>query len=104
MGYKAGMTHIVRDVDKPGSKLHKKETAEVRARLQDPKHPCRLATASSMSPDSCTQALGPRQTSSSPGYIWLLRAAMHAYEETGLALPRAVHVLCEKRIHSVQLH
>ena len=29
MGYKAGMTHIVRDVDKPGSKLHKKETAEV---------------------------------------------------------------------------
>jgi len=28
MGYKAGMTHIVRDVDKPGSKLHKKEQAE----------------------------------------------------------------------------
>ena len=28
MGFKAGMTHIVRDVDKPGSKLHKKETAE----------------------------------------------------------------------------
>jgi len=28
MGYKAGMTHIVRDVDKPGSKLHKKEMAE----------------------------------------------------------------------------
>ncbi|KAK9748574.1 hypothetical protein RND81_02G067800 [Saponaria officinalis] len=28
MGYKAGMTHIVRDVDKPGSKLHKKETCE----------------------------------------------------------------------------
>jgi len=27
-GYKAGMTHIVRDVDKPGSKLHKKEVAE----------------------------------------------------------------------------
>merc|ERR1712000_708377 len=24
-GYKAGMTHIVRDVDKPGSKMHKKE-------------------------------------------------------------------------------
>lgn len=23
------MTHIVRDVEKPGSKLHKKETAEV---------------------------------------------------------------------------
>lgn len=29
MGYKAGMSHIVRDVDKPGSKLHKKETCEV---------------------------------------------------------------------------
>ena len=28
MGFKAGMTHIVRDVDKPGSKLHKKETCE----------------------------------------------------------------------------
>jgi len=28
MSYKAGMTHIVRDVDRPGSKLHKKEVAE----------------------------------------------------------------------------
>jgi len=28
MSYKAGMTHIVRDVDKPGSKLHKKEVCE----------------------------------------------------------------------------
>lgn len=28
MGFKAGMTHIVRDVDKPGSKLHKKEVCE----------------------------------------------------------------------------
>lgn len=28
MGFKAGMTHIVREVDKPGSKLHKKETCE----------------------------------------------------------------------------
>jgi hypothetical protein len=28
LGFKAGMTHIVRDVDKPGSKLHKKETLE----------------------------------------------------------------------------
>ena len=27
-GYKAGMSHIVRDVDRPGSKLHKKEVAE----------------------------------------------------------------------------
>jgi len=28
MSYKAGMTHIVRDMDRPGSKLHKKEVAE----------------------------------------------------------------------------
>jgi large subunit ribosomal protein L3e len=28
IGYKAGSTHILRDVDKPGSKLHKKETCE----------------------------------------------------------------------------
>jgi large subunit ribosomal protein L3e len=28
IGFKAGMTHILRDVDKPGSKLHKKETCE----------------------------------------------------------------------------
>jgi len=28
LGYKAGMTHITRDVDKPGSKSHKKEVVE----------------------------------------------------------------------------
>merc|ERR1712060_381899 len=28
LSYKAGMAHIVRDVDKPGSKLHKKEVVE----------------------------------------------------------------------------
>eukprot|EP00918_Siedleckia_nematoides_P097815 GHVU01214258.1.p1 GENE.GHVU01214258.1~~GHVU01214258.1.p1 ORF type:complete len:413 (+),score=67.14 GHVU01214258.1:28-1239(+) len=28
MGYKAGMTHVVREVDRPGSKLHKKESVE----------------------------------------------------------------------------
>jgi large subunit ribosomal protein L3e len=28
MGYKAGMTHILREVNKPGSKLHKKDTVE----------------------------------------------------------------------------
>lgn len=46
MGYKAGMTHIVREVEKPGSKLHKKETCEVRL-LHQPAaaqshSPCRL--------------------------------------------------------------
>lgn len=28
MGYKAGMTHVLRDVDRPGSKLHRKEAVE----------------------------------------------------------------------------
>ena len=28
MGYKAGMTHILREVEKPGSKVHKKEACE----------------------------------------------------------------------------
>lgn len=28
IGYKAGMTHIVRDVDKPGSRINKKEALE----------------------------------------------------------------------------
>eukprot|EP00747_Dinoflagellata_sp_TGD_P153286 gnl/TRDRNA2_/TRDRNA2_177380_c0_seq17.p1 gnl/TRDRNA2_/TRDRNA2_177380_c0~~gnl/TRDRNA2_/TRDRNA2_177380_c0_seq17.p1 ORF type:complete len:402 (+),score=117.99 gnl/TRDRNA2_/TRDRNA2_177380_c0_seq17:85-1290(+) len=36
MTYKAGMTHIVRDVDKPGSKLHKKEVVEPVSILEAP--------------------------------------------------------------------
>lgn len=36
MGYKAGMTHIVRDVEKPGSKLHKKETCEAVTIIEAP--------------------------------------------------------------------
>jgi len=28
MAYKAGMTHVVREIDRPGSKLHKKEAVE----------------------------------------------------------------------------
>ncbi|KAJ2382088.1 60S ribosomal protein L3, partial [Coemansia sp. RSA 2559] len=28
IGYKAGMTHIVRDLDRPGSKVNKKEIVE----------------------------------------------------------------------------
>ena len=34
LAYKAGMTHILRDVDKPGSKAHKKEVVEA-VPLQD---------------------------------------------------------------------
>jgi len=36
MSYKAGMTHIVRDVDKPGSKLHKKEVVEAVSVVEAP--------------------------------------------------------------------
>jgi len=40
MGYKAGMTHIVRDVDKPGSKLHKKEVVEAVSIIETPPMVC----------------------------------------------------------------
>jgi len=36
LGYKAGMTHIVRDVDKVGSKAHKKEVVEAVTVLETP--------------------------------------------------------------------
>jgi len=36
MGYKAGMTHILRDVNKPGSKLHKRETVEAVTIIETP--------------------------------------------------------------------
>jgi large subunit ribosomal protein L3e len=35
-GYKAGMTHIVREMDKPGSKMHKKEVVEAVTILETP--------------------------------------------------------------------
>ncbi|CAN6552196.1 unnamed protein product [Malus baccata var. baccata] len=36
LGYKAGMTHIVRDVKKPRSKLHKKEICEAVTIIEAP--------------------------------------------------------------------
>jgi large subunit ribosomal protein L3e len=36
MGFKAGMTHILRDVDKPGSKAHKKESLECVTLIETP--------------------------------------------------------------------
>jgi len=36
LAYKAGMTHILRDVDKPGSKAHKKEVVEAVSVLECP--------------------------------------------------------------------
>ncbi|CAG8539270.1 13324_t:CDS:2 [Funneliformis mosseae] len=36
MGYKAGMTHVVRDMDRPGSKMHKKEVVEAVTIIETP--------------------------------------------------------------------
>jgi large subunit ribosomal protein L3e len=36
MGYKAGMTHVLRTVDRPGSKLHKEETVDAVTILETP--------------------------------------------------------------------
>jgi len=36
VGYKAGMTHILREVNKPGSKLHKRETIEAVTIIETP--------------------------------------------------------------------
>jgi large subunit ribosomal protein L3e len=36
IGYKAGMTHIVREADKPGSKINKKEVVEAVTILETP--------------------------------------------------------------------
>jgi len=40
MGYKAGMTHIMREMDKPGSKQHKKEVVEAVTILEAPPMVC----------------------------------------------------------------
>ncbi|KAI8811328.1 60S ribosomal protein L3 [Cladochytrium replicatum] len=36
LGYKAGMTHVVRDLDRPGSKMHKKEVVEAVTIIETP--------------------------------------------------------------------
>ncbi|KAL1920367.1 60S ribosomal protein uL3 [Calcarisporiella thermophila] len=36
LGYKAGMTHVVRDLDRPGSKMHKKEIVEAVTVIETP--------------------------------------------------------------------
>ena len=41
MGYKAGMTTIVRDLDRPGAKMHKKEVVEAVTVIETP--PVRVA-------------------------------------------------------------
>ncbi|KDN52527.1 putative RPL3-60s ribosomal protein l3 [Tilletiaria anomala UBC 951] len=36
LGYKAGMTHVVRDLDRPGSKMHKREIVEAVTVIETP--------------------------------------------------------------------
>ncbi|PWN44679.1 putative RPL3-60s ribosomal protein l3 [Ceraceosorus guamensis] len=36
LGYKAGMTHVVRDLDRPGSKMHKREVVEAVTLVETP--------------------------------------------------------------------
>mmetsp|Transcript_36629 Transcript_36629/g.96487 ORF Transcript_36629/g.96487 Transcript_36629/m.96487 type:complete len:384 (-) Transcript_36629:7117-8268(-) len=36
IGYKAGMTHVIKEVDKPGSKLHKKDVIEAATVVETP--------------------------------------------------------------------
>ena len=40
MGYKAGMTTIVRDLDRPGAKMHKKEVVEAVTVIETPPVRC----------------------------------------------------------------
>lgn len=42
IGYKAGMTHIVREADKPGSKINKKEVVEAVTVIETPPMVSRL--------------------------------------------------------------
>jgi ribosomal protein L3 len=44
MGYKAGMTTIVRDLERPGAKMHKKEIVEAVTVIETP--PVRLTPTS----------------------------------------------------------
>jgi large subunit ribosomal protein L3e len=48
MGYKAGMTTIVRDLDRPGAKLHKKEIVEACTVIETP--PVRTPTPQQLAP------------------------------------------------------
>ena len=36
LGYKAGMTTVVRDLDRPGAKMHKKEIVEAATVIETP--------------------------------------------------------------------
>lgn len=40
MGFKAGMSHVVREIDRPGSKLHKKEAVEAVTIVEAPPMVC----------------------------------------------------------------
>ncbi|KAJ7237230.1 translation protein [Mycena haematopus] len=69
MGYKAGMTHVVRDLDRPGSKMHKKEVVEAVTSLKHHHSSLSVLLATSRLPVACAPSppSGPRicQTRSS---------------------------------------
>ena len=54
MGYKAGMTTIVRDLDRPGAKMHKKEIVEAVTVVETP-------------PVRNSNCIGPEEDVSLPG-------------------------------------
>ena len=55
MGYKAGMSTIVRDLDRPGAKLHKKEIVEAVTIIETP--PVRYHSERPTQLDSLTNTL-----------------------------------------------
>ena len=55
MGYKAGMTTIVRDLDRPGAKMHKKEVVEAVTVIETP--PVRLPTWRANLPQKLTMLI-----------------------------------------------
>ena len=48
MGYKAGMTTIVRDLDRPGAKMHKKEIVEAVTVIETPPVDLALCTSTQL--------------------------------------------------------
>jgi large subunit ribosomal protein L3e len=62
MAYKAGMTHVVRDVDRPGSKVHKKEIVEAVTVLEAPP----MASSASSATSRRRGASGPSRRSGPP--------------------------------------
>lgn len=63
LGFKAGMTHIMREVERPGSKLHKKEVIEPVTIVETPPMSETLPAGAR----SAWRSRQPRGASASPG-------------------------------------